>query len=158
MLGAHVDDTITKKGPAYDRAIAALRCGFPLGWLSSQSRPDLAVQTSLSQQCFPNPTVEHLLQTNQAVRRARQDSDLEIKVPYIDPQDLTVCSWSDAASANAVNDKTQGGSLMALTDKKFPDGVDSPLSFVGWKSYKLPRVVLDFSRRSTALVQCIRYS
>ena len=30
---------------------------------------------------------------------------------------------------------------MALTDKKFADGNDSPVSFVGWKSYKLPRVV-----------------
>ena len=26
-----------------------------LNWLASQSRPDLAIQTSLSQQCFPLP-------------------------------------------------------------------------------------------------------
>ena len=128
--------------PATEKEISALRAvNGALGWLSSQSRPDLSVQTSLSQQCFPNPTVEHLLQANQAVRRARQHSDLEIKVPYIKPEDLTVCFWSDAAFANAVNHKTQGGWLMALTDRKFADGSDSPVSFVGWKSYKLPRVV-----------------
>ena len=66
--------------PATEKEISALRAvNGALGWLSSQSRPGLSVQTSLSQQCFPNPTVEHLLQANQAVRRARQHSDLEIR-------------------------------------------------------------------------------
>ena len=32
--------------------------------LASQSPPDLSVQTSLSQQCFPNPKVKHLRQAN----------------------------------------------------------------------------------------------
>eukprot|EP00435_Cladocopium_sp_Y103_P051731 s413_g16.t1 len=124
------------------KEVAALRAvNGALGWLSSQSRPDLSVQTSLSQQCFPNPTVEHLLLANQAVRRARQHSDLEIKVAFIDPAELTVCFWSDAAFANAADHKTQGGWLMALTSKQFADGTDCPVSFVGWKSYRLPRVV-----------------
>ena len=127
---------------ATDKEVAALRAvNGALGWLSSQSRPDLAVQTSLSQQCFPNPTVEHLLLANQAVRRARQHSDLNIKVAFVDPAQLTVCFWSDAAFANAANHKTQGGWLMALTSKQFAEGADCPVSFVGWKSYKLPRVV-----------------
>eukprot|EP00435_Cladocopium_sp_Y103_P029630 s49_g7.t1 len=128
--------------PAHEKEIAALRAvNGALGWLSSQSRPDLSVQTSLSQQCFPNPTVEHLLLANQAVRRARQHSDLEIKVSFIPPEELTVCFWSDAAFANAANHKTQGGWLMALTSKQFSSGADCPVSFIGWKSYKLPRVV-----------------
>ena len=86
-----------------------------LGWLSGQSRPDLAVQTSISQQSFPNPTVEHLLLANQAVRRARQHADLEITVPFIPPEELTICFWSDAAFANAVNHRTQGGWIVGLT-------------------------------------------
>ena len=31
-----------------------------LNWISNQSRPDLAAQTGLSQQAFPNPTIHHL--------------------------------------------------------------------------------------------------
>lgn len=80
-----------------------------LGWLSSQSRPDLAVQTSLSQQCFPSPTVFNLMHANQAVRRAKQQADLKITVPYIKPEDLTPCFWSDAAFANTTDMKTQAG-------------------------------------------------
>eukprot|EP00435_Cladocopium_sp_Y103_P069678 s26_g33.t1 len=113
-------------------------------WGGCQANPDrilLFKRPCHNNQCFPNPTVENLLQASQAVRRARQHSDLEIRVPYITPQELTISFWSDAAFANALNRKTQGGWLMALTSHKFAAGLDSPVSFVGWKSYKLPRVV-----------------
>eukprot|EP00435_Cladocopium_sp_Y103_P016924 s2219_g4.t1 len=122
--------------------IASLRAvNGALGWLSSQSRPDLSVQTSMSQQVFPNPTVQDLLQANQAVRRARQHADMTMRVPYIPPDKLTVVFWSDAAFANHVDHRTQGGWLLGLTSKDMSSGVDVPLSCIGWKSYRLPRVV-----------------
>lgn len=128
--------------PASEREVAALRAvNGAQGWLSSQSRPDLAVQTSLSQQAFPVPTVQDLLQANQAVRRARQQADLEITVPFISPQDLTVAFWSDAAFANTQSLHTQGGSLMAMTSRSFSAGEDVPIHCMSWRSYRLPRVV-----------------
>ena len=70
--------------PASPQEISALRAvNGALSWLSTQTRPELSVQTSQSQQCFPQPTVFDLLQANQAVRRARQQADLRITVPYI---------------------------------------------------------------------------
>lgn len=128
--------------PATDREVAALGAvNGALGWVSSQSRPDLAVQTSISQQAFPSPTIQHLLAANQAVRRARQQSDLEIRVPFIDPEELTVCFWSDAAFANSSEHKTQAGWVMGFTSKSMSKGDDVPVHCIGWKSYKLPRVV-----------------
>ena len=51
--------------PATSQEVSALRAvNGALSWLSTQTRPDLAVQTSQSQQCFPNPTVQDLLQAN----------------------------------------------------------------------------------------------
>ena len=49
-----------------------------LNWIANQSRPDLSVQTSLSQQCFPNPTINDLRNANNAVRRAKQHKDLTV--------------------------------------------------------------------------------
>ena len=127
---------------ATDQEVAALRAvNGALGWLSSQTRPDLAVQTSISQQAFPRPTVSDLLHANQAVRRARQQSDLQITVPYIPLSELTLCFWSDAAFANSSEMKTQGGWLVAFTSKKMSQGHDVPLFSFAWKSYRLPRVV-----------------
>eukprot|EP00435_Cladocopium_sp_Y103_P013790 s2127_g3.t1 len=127
---------------ATDKEISALRAvNGALGWISSQSRPDLAVQTSMSQQAFPRPTVQHLLAANQAVRRCRQQRDLLMRVPYIPPEELTICFWSDAAFANNDDHKTQGGWLIGLTSKHMSSGMDVPVHCIGWKSYKLPRVV-----------------
>ena len=123
-----------------------------LGWISSQSHPDLAVQTSMSQQAFPRPPVQHLLAANQAVRRCRQQRDLEMRVPFIPPYQLTICFWSDAAFANGEDHKTQGGWLMSLTSKDISQGTDVPVHCTGWKSYKLPRVVSStFSGDAQAL-------
>ena len=128
--------------PATEKEVGALRAvNGALGWLSTQSRPDLSVQTSMSQQCFPSPTVHDLLQANQAVRRARQQSDLVITVPYIPPKELTMCFWSDAAFANMTEQKTQGGWMVAFTSKAISHGADVPLFCFSWKSYRLPRVV-----------------
>ena len=127
---------------ATEKEISALRAvNGALGWLSTQTRPDLSVQTSLSQQCFPNPTVYDLLQANQAVRRARQQSDFKITVPFIPLHELTLCFWSDAAFANTTELKTQGGWVVAFTSNRMSKGVDVPVYCFAWKSYKLPRVV-----------------
>eukprot|EP00435_Cladocopium_sp_Y103_P064168 s612_g25.t2 len=128
--------------PASEKEISALRAvNGALGWLSTQTRPDLSVQTSLSQQCFPKPTVFDLLQANQAVRRARQQADFQIKVPYIAPDELTLCFWSDAAFANTTELKTQGGWIVAFTSNRMSKGEDVPVFCFAWKSYRLPRVV-----------------
>ena len=59
-----------------------------LNWLSSQSRPDLAVQTSLSQQAFPNPKIRHLRDANNASRRAKMHKDLVVSFEPISPENL----------------------------------------------------------------------
>ena len=127
---------------ATPQEVSALRAvNGALSWISTQSRPDLAVQTSLSQQCFPAPTVQDLIQVNQAVRRARQQADLKIRVPHIPLEELTVCFWSDAAFANSSELKTQGGWLICFTSDKMRQAVDVPVHCFSWKSYRMPRVV-----------------
>eukprot|EP00435_Cladocopium_sp_Y103_P058196 s1061_g20.t1 len=111
-----------------------------LNWLSSQSRPDLAVQTSLSQQCFPHPKLKHLKEANNAIRRARQHKDLSIKFQPISPSNLTLCCHSDAAWAN-VGQHTQAGYIIAFVDKDMHDGKMVSWSPAVWRSYKLPRAV-----------------
>ena len=45
-------------------------------WLAKESRPDLAVQVSLSQQALSDPRVRHCRQANAMVRRAKQHHEL----------------------------------------------------------------------------------
>ena len=85
-----------------------------LNWLSSQSRPDLSVQTSLSQQAFPKPKIRHLRDANNAIRRAKMHKDLVIRFKSIPPERLCICCHSDAAFAN-VGTHTQAGCWLLLT-------------------------------------------
>ena len=111
-----------------------------LNWLSGQSRPDLAAQTSLSQQAFPSPTVHHLCEANNVVRRAKQHSDLSISFLPIPAAELGLVCHSDAAFAN-VGDYTQAGFIIGFTSKDLDSGCEAPWVPAVWKSHRLSRAV-----------------
>ena len=110
-------------------------------WLSGQTRPDLSVQTSFSQQCFPQPKVKDLLYANQLVHRARQHSDVHITVKDIPLSRLGIAFHSDAGFANATANKTQAGYILAFVDKALDTDEESKWTPFCWRSYKMPRVV-----------------
>jgi hypothetical protein len=107
-------------------------------WIANQSRPDLAVQTSLGQQRFPNPTISSFRDANTAVRRAKQHKDLAIRFQQIQPSRLTLCCHSGAANIGA---HTPAGYVISFVDKNIQKGAVSPWVPVLWCSYKLPRAV-----------------
>ena len=131
-----------KESLASDREVAALRAvNGAANWLSSQSRPDLCVQTSFSQQCFPKPKIKDLMYANQLVHRAKQHSDVSVRVRYIPWDELGICFHSDAAFANAKAHATQGGYVLAFVNSKLGENNPTTWSPFCWKSYRLPRVV-----------------
>ena len=81
-----------KQAPATEKEISALRAfNGAANWLASQTRPDLCVQTSFSQQAFPKPTIWDLMQANQLVHRAKQYSHVTITVRDIPWDDIGIC-------------------------------------------------------------------
>ena len=131
-----------KESLATDREISALRAiNGACNWLSSQSRPDLCVQTSFSQQSFPQPRVRDLLFANQLVHRAKQFSHTDVTVKSIPWEDLAICFHSDAGFGNAKQHKTQAGFIAAFVSKRLVQNEAASWSPFAWRSYKLPRVV-----------------
>eukprot|EP00435_Cladocopium_sp_Y103_P043787 s1055_g12.t1 len=127
--------------PLTDAQVRVLRAvNGSLNWLSSQTRPDLAVQTSLSQQSFPKPTVHDFRRANQAIRRAKQERELGLTFSPIDLEELTVVCHSDAAWAN-LGTHTQAGYIIGFTQKCLQEGQVATWCPVTWKSYKLSRAV-----------------
>jgi hypothetical protein len=131
-----------KQSPANEREIASLRAiNGAANWLASQSRPDLSVQTSISQQCFPKPLVQDLVYANQLVHRAKQYSHVSVTVRSIPWSQLGICFHSDAGFANAKGNATQAGYILGFVDANLESNLPSKWSPFCWKSYKLPRVV-----------------
>lgn len=141
MKSVNTPKGMTSEKPLEPYQVKLLRgVNGSLNWLSTQSRPDLAAQTSMSQQAFPNPKVHHLRQASNVVRRARIHGNLSITFVPIDPSELTLVCHSDAAFAN-VGVHTQAGFIIGFTSKKLNEGVTAPWVPATWKSYKLPRAV-----------------
>ena len=111
-----------------------------LNWLANQSRPDLAAQTSLSQQAMSSPKVHHLCEVNNIIRRAKQHSDLSICFKSIPAESLRLVCHSDAAFAN-VGVYTQAGFVIGFTDSSLDEGHLSHWTPAVWKSAKLSRAV-----------------
>ena len=131
-----------KEAVASKREVAALRAiNGAANWLAGQSRPDLCVQTSLNQQCFPKPKIKDLQFANQLVHRAKQYSDVAIHVRHIPWGKLAICFHSDAGFANAKGNSTQAGYILGFVDSQLENNEASKWSPFCWRSYKLPRVV-----------------
>ena len=111
-----------------------------LNWLAGQTRPDLSSQTSLSQQAFPSPTIHHLCEANNVIRRAKMNKDLGIRFLPISPSDLRIVCHADAAFAN-VGEFTQAGYILGFTSSNLDQGEKSPWTPAIWRSFRLPRAV-----------------
>ena len=108
--------------------------------MSTQTRPDIAAQTSISQQSFPEPTVHHLLEANNVIRRAKQFADLEITFEPIPIDQLRLCCHSDAAWANLGN-HTQAGYIIGFITSDLDIGKETTWTPAVWKSFRLSRAV-----------------
>ena len=108
---------------------------------SSQSRPDLSRQVSLSLQTMPKPTVHDVDEINRMVRRAKQFADLEVRYTQIDPRDLALVVPTDAAWGNARSNGTQAGYIVGFMHRDINAGVEVPWTPAVWRSYRLSRVV-----------------
>ena len=125
-----------------EKEISCLRAiNGSLNWLCTQSRPDLSVQVSFSQQSFPSPTVSDALAANNAVRRAKQHAEQCIVYKSIPLSKIAVLCHSDAAYANTKGNATQGGYVVGFTHSDLDQGVTCDWTPAFWKSHRLPRVV-----------------
>ena len=78
------------------------------GWLSGQSRPDLATQCSLAQQTLPRPTIKDLRHANMALRRARQHDGVALRILPSPAPEVRFVLNTDASLGNAAKGRTQG--------------------------------------------------
>ena len=93
-------------------------CNGAVQWLAKESRPDLAVQVSLSQQALNDPRVRHCRQANAMVRRARQHHELMWRFLLVPLENLQLVMHSDAAFQNAQGGASQAGYIIAVTDDR----------------------------------------
>ncbi|CAE7357013.1 GIP [Symbiodinium sp. CCMP2592] len=92
-----------------------------LSWLASQSRPDLQVGVSLSQQCQKNPCVGDIRFTNANAKRAYEHLDEGVLIRPVDLNQAVLLCYHDAGWANCPQDEDDP--YYALTPEENADGI-----------------------------------
>ena len=103
-------------------------CNGAVQWLAKESRSDLAVQVSLSQQALSDPGVRHCRQVNAMVRRAKQHHELMWRFLPVPLEHLRLVMHSDAAFRTLKGERHK-----LVTSSRW-----SPLI---WRSHKVRRIV-----------------
>ena len=128
--------------------IAELRSGNgALGWIASQTRPDVAFYTSKIAQAMGMPRIKDVLLYNKAVRLLKESRDEKLYfVAGIDYDSAEIVGFSDAAFANVDDAKlgadvrSQCGNCVVLAAPGLSEG--SVASHVlMWESSSAKRVV-----------------
>eukprot|EP00971_Amphidinium_carterae_P199340 3955818-Amphidinium_carterae.2 len=114
-----------------------------LQWLSSQSRPDLAADTSMLSFLGNSATMADIKRLNKTIRRAR-DSQIQIVLRRL-PGQLHTLHWlvvQDAAYGVRASGHSQAGVLTFLTTSELTEQAQTgTVSLLDWSSIRIERVV-----------------
>ncbi|CAK0900905.1 unnamed protein product [Prorocentrum cordatum] len=134
-----------------------------LGWLSSQTRPDLAAGVAMGQRTQNKPTVQDLLETNRLIKLARKHADVGLEFPKLRGP-LCLVTFHDASWANAdepaegaiskllaktvgatskdkkIKIRSQAGYVTFLAEVKLLRGGRARAGIVDWRSGTIKRV------------------
>ena len=125
-----------------EKEISWLRgVGGSLLWVGKEGRPDVGAACAMSMS-WPStgPTVEHILMANKTVAELKQTMDTIIRIMPIPAEESIWMTVADASMANVEN-KSQGGFVLALAHESIMKGQAADFSLNSWRSHKLKRVV-----------------
>ena len=115
--------------------------GGSLLWVGKEGRPDVGAACAMAMSWSSGgPTVEHITMANKTVAELKMTPEAVIRVLPISPERGLWMTIADASMANVEN-KSQGGFLIAYVDQDITDGKLADFSVNSWRSHRLKRVV-----------------
>ena len=131
--------------------------GGSLLWIEKEARPDVGAACAMAMAWSSSgPTVENILMANKTVAELKQTKEAFLRILPIPTKAGIWVTVADASMANVEN-KSQGGFLLAYACKSILDGGLADFSINSWRSHKLRRVVkatLGSEVRSTGHGRC----
>ena len=96
--------------------------------------------------------ISDLLEANKLVRDMRRNSDQVLKFHTFKEMkwdDLVVVQWGDASEKSRPDGSQTGGLVTGISDDKFYKGLESEVTLVNWRSFKLPRKIQGSNNAET---------
>ena len=121
-----------------------------LQWLCSNTRPDLAADTSINAGTSGIGILKNsILNAQKLIRKVHAQKDVEINIKHIRPDILTFSAVHDVEWANRPDNNSQRGYMIFAFHKDLIDGKEASISMIEWTSWKFKRVC-----RSSLSAEC----
>ena len=123
-----------------------------INWSAREGRPDGSASASILSGCFPNPTMQDVIDCNATVEMLKE-RNITIKIHAIPEADLRHLLVADSSFDPTGKTKPQHGWLQGMTTPALNRGQFAPVSLISWRSKKLRR-----KAASTTLCESISLS
>ena len=124
-----------------DREKSKLRMALGgLSWCAQQTQPQISAAVSVLLSEVTRSTVRTMIEVNKVVYQVRANKHHVMKVHGgLDPQEILVAGWADAAGQNRVDGKSTQGMLVGVTSRSLLEGEMCSVSPISWHSTKIIR-------------------
>jgi hypothetical protein len=109
------------------------------GWLAGNWHGDVAADVSILQMSLDDLTVTDLREVHRTLKYVKAAAGATLRINHIDPANMIIVAFGDAAWANAPGCKSQAALLVFVSDRSCFVG-KAPCSIMEWKSHRLRRV------------------
>ena len=121
-----------------------------LGWISSNTRPDLAFDVCYLSGRVKNPTIKELIMANKVISKAKSENVTLHFGNEVKPRECVISGFHDASFGNLEDGGSQGGFMILIGDRK-----DKQRTPIMWQSRRVRRVVKSAMASETlTLVEC----
>ena len=121
-----------------------------LGWVASNTRPDLAFDVCYLSGRLKNPTIKELLMVNKVISKAKSEDITLHFGNEVKPSECVISGFHDASFGNLEDGGSQGGFMVLIGDED-----DRHRSPIMWQSRKVRRVVKSAMASETlTMVEC----
>ena len=106
-----------------------------LQWLCTNTRPDLAADTSISAGTAGIGILKSSIQNAQKIiRKAHSRIQVELTIKPIEPALLRLSAFHDAGWASRPDGSSQGGLMICACHRDLLEGKEATISMIEWKS------------------------
>jgi len=110
-----------------------------LSWHSGQIAMEWSAPTGLLLSRVNKATVSDLVETNKLLKKAKIRKSSTMLIHSLQPSDMIVATWADAAHANRVDGGSTKGVIIGLTSKNLLSGQLDLINPIFWHSAKVSR-------------------
>ena len=111
-----------------------------LSWHAGQVAMNISAGVGLLSSKIASSTVKDIVEVNKLLRCAKSHKDQSMIIHCLDPSDLLLAAWVDAAQANRADGSSTKGIFIGLTSPRLLDGSLEAVNPIFWCSSKIARV------------------